>query len=91
MQRPPLMITAAQIRAVRALLGVDQQTFADMVDVSLHIIRFLESHEDNVRLTETLKKIVEALERAGIELIGQGMPSCGFRRGVRLRPPPPIH
>ena len=33
-------------------------------------------------------KVVEALEKAGIELIAEGSSSAGGGRGVRLRTPP---
>jgi hypothetical protein len=41
---------------------------------------------------DSLTKVVEALERAGIELIGDGAPSHGAGRGVRFKsnaPPRP--
>jgi hypothetical protein len=34
---------------------------------------------------ETLTKVVEALDAAGIELIGENTPSTGSGRGVRLK------
>jgi hypothetical protein len=37
---------------------------------------------------ESLVKVVEALEKAGIELIGEGASSAGGGRGVRLKTPP---
>jgi hypothetical protein len=40
----------------------------------------------NVRATvETLSKVVEAIEAAGVELIGNEQPSQGRGRGVRLK------
>ena len=37
------MITAAQMRAGRALLGIDQQTLADLAGVSLPTIQRMEA------------------------------------------------
>jgi hypothetical protein len=37
---------------------------------------------------ESLVRVVEALEKAGVELIGEGATSVGGGRGVRLRTPP---
>ena len=80
------MITAAQLRAARALLGIDQRKLAEMAGVSLPTIQRMEASQGNVRgVVETLTKIVEALDAAGIELIGNDQPSQGRGRGVRLK------
>ena len=80
------MITAAQLRAARALLGIDQRKLAEMAGVSLPTIQRMEASQGNVRgVVETLTKIVEALDAAGIELIGNEQPSQGKGRGVRLK------
>ena len=82
------MITAAQLRAARALLGIDQQTLAGMAGVSLPTIQRMEASQGNVRgVIETLIKVVEALNAAGIELLGDNARSEGGGRGVRLREP----
>jgi transcriptional regulator with XRE-family HTH domain len=80
------MITAAQLRAARALLGIDQRKLAEMAGVSLPTIQRMEASQGNVRgVVETLTKIVEALDIAGVELIGNDQPSQGRGRGVRLK------
>ena len=80
------MITAAQIRAAWALLGIDQKTLANMADVSLPTIQRMEASDGNVRaIVYTLTKVVEALQSAGVELISEHMRSDGGGRGVRLR------
>jgi transcriptional regulator with XRE-family HTH domain len=82
------MITAAQLRAARALLGIDQQTLANLAGVSLPTIQRMEASQGNVRgVIDTLIKVVEALNAAGIELIGDNARSDGAGRGVRLREP----
>lgn len=82
------MISAAQLRAARAMLGIDQRTLAHMAGVSLPTIQRMESSRGNVRGTvETLTKIVEALDAAGVELIGNEQPSQGRGRGVRFKEP----
>jgi predicted transcriptional regulator len=74
------------MRAGRALLGIDQQTLADRAGVSLPTIQRMEASEGNVRgVVETLTKVVAAFDAAGIELIGENMPSVGQGRGVRLK------
>jgi transcriptional regulator with XRE-family HTH domain len=81
-----LMIIPAQMRAARALLGIDQRTLAEMSGVSLPTIQRMEASEGNVRgVVDTLTKVVEALNAAGIELIGDHGTSTGTGRGVRLK------
>ena len=80
------MITAAQMRAARALLGIDQRQLAVLAGVSLPTIQRMEASEGNVRgVIDSLTKVVEALDRAGIELIGENAVSGRGGRGVRLK------
>ena len=80
------MITPAQLRAARALLGIDQRTLAEMAGVSLPTIQRMEASIGNVRgVIDTLTKVVQAIELAGVELIGNEQPSQGRGRGVRLK------
>lgn len=80
------MITASQLRAARALLGIDQQKMADLAGVSLPTIQRMEASPENVRgVVGTLMKVLEALDKAGLELIGDGAASSGGGRGVRLK------
>lgn len=82
------MITAAQMRAARALLGIDQRQLAELADVSLPTIQRMEASEGNVRgVIETLTKVVEAFDAAGVELIGENIRSVGDGRGVRFKHP----
>ncbi|RRN80486.1 helix-turn-helix domain-containing protein [Pseudoxanthomonas sp. SGD-10] len=82
------MITAAQMRAARALLGIDQRQLAALAGVSLPTIQRMEASEGTVRgVVGTLTKVVGALNAAGVELIGEDQPSTGRGRGVRLREP----
>ena len=83
------MITAAQMRAARALAGIDQKTLALRAGVSLPTIQRMEASEGVVRgVVDTLVKVTQALEEFGVELIGEGQPSAGSGRGVRLRQRP---
>jgi predicted transcriptional regulator len=82
------MMTSAQLRAARALLGIDQKTLAEMAGVSLPTIQRMEASDGNVRgIVDTLTKVIEALNAAGVELIGENARSEGGGRGVRLRQP----
>jgi len=83
------MISPAQLRAARALLGIDQRTLAEMAGVSLPTIQRMEASSGNVRgVIDTLTKVVQAIELAGVELIGNEQPSQGRGRGVRLKDAP---
>ncbi|MET0942746.1 MAG: helix-turn-helix transcriptional regulator [Mesorhizobium sp.] len=82
------MMTAAQMRAARAMLGIDQRQLAEMAGVSVPTIQRMESSEGTVRgVVESLTKVVEALDRAGVELIGDNAVSGSGGRGVRLKTP----
>mgnify|MGYP001392294874 CR=1 FL=1 len=79
------MITATQLRAARALLGIDQRQLADMAGLSLPTIQRMEASKDVIRgNVVSLTKLLAALTAAGIELIGEDAPSHARGRGVRL-------
>ncbi len=83
------MITAAQLRAARALLGIDQRTLAELSGLSVPTIQRMEASEALIRgNVDSLMKLVAALDAAGIELIGEGAVSSFGGRGVRLKSEP---
>ena len=80
------MITASQMRAARMLLGIDQRQLADMSGLSVPTIQRMEASDTVVRgNVDSLMKLINALDRAGIELIGEGVASTGQGRGIRLK------
>jgi len=80
------MITAAQMRAARALLGIDQRELAERASLSLPTIQRMEASDGVVRgNVDSLMKLVDALAANGIELIGEGATSSRGGRGVRLK------
>ena len=80
------MITAEQLRAARALLGIDQRRLAEMCGLSVPTIQRMEQSEGLLRgNVDSLMKLTAALELAGIELIGEGIVSPGGGRGVRRK------
>ncbi len=77
------------MRAARALLGIDQKTLADMAGLSLPTIQRMEASAGVVRgVVESLTRVVDALNQAGVELIGDNARSETGGRGVRLKDPP---
>jgi transcriptional regulator with XRE-family HTH domain len=82
------MITSLQMRAARALLDIDQRQLADLSGLSLPTIQRMEASDDIVRgNVESLMKLIAALDKAGLELIGEGAESHGRGRGVRMMAP----
>lgn len=80
------MITAAQLRAARALIGLDQRQLAGLSGLSVPTIQRMEASVGVIRgNVDSLMKLVDALEAAGIELIGEDAASPGGGRGVRLK------
>jgi transcriptional regulator with XRE-family HTH domain len=74
------------LRASRALLGVDQRKLAEMAGLSLPTIQRMEASDGVIRgNVDSLMKLIEALDAAGIELIGEGSASQTGGRGVRLK------
>ena len=84
------MITSRQLRAARALAGLDQAALAKAARLSLPTIQRMEASDGVIRgNVESLMKLIGALERAGIELINEGAASESGGRGVRLKAPAP--
>jgi transcriptional regulator with XRE-family HTH domain len=80
------MITAAQLRAARVLLGIDQRRLAELSGLSVPTIQRMEASETMVRgNVDSLVKLITALDAAGIELIDEGAVSNAEGRGVRLK------
>ena len=80
------MVSGAQLRASRALLGIDQRKLAALSGLSLPTIQRMEASDGFIRgNVDSLMKLVAAFEAAGIELIGENASSSGRGRGVRFK------
>jgi transcriptional regulator with XRE-family HTH domain len=80
------MITAAQLKAARALLGIDQRQLAEASGLSLPTIQRMEASDGTIRgNVDSLVKLIGALDALGIEVINAGAVSHGGGRGVRLK------
>jgi transcriptional regulator with XRE-family HTH domain len=81
-----LMITSSQLRAARALIGVDQRTLAELSDLSVPTIQRMEASDGVIRGTvDSLVKLIDALDAAGVVLIGDDAGSDHGGRGVRFK------
>jgi transcriptional regulator with XRE-family HTH domain len=80
------MISAAQLRAARALAGLDQKRLAELSGLSVPTIQRMEASEGVIRgNVDSLMKLIGALNAVGVELIGEGAASPAGGRGVRLK------
>lgn len=80
------MITSAQLRAARALIGLDQRQLAELSGLSVPTIQRMEASEGVIRGTvDSLVKLIAALESAGVVLIGENAQSERGGRGVRIK------
>ena len=77
------MITSKQIRAARALAGLDQLELAERAGIGVATIRIIEGAKDRIAGTaQTIVRIQKALEAAGIIFIDQDEK---YGPGVRLK------
>jgi DNA-binding transcriptional regulator YiaG len=75
------VISGAQIKAARGLLGLSSRDFAAMAGVSWATIkRFEETDGIPPSRSGTLERVQAALEQAGIEFLGDPLLSPGVRR-----------
>jgi len=80
------MITAGQLKASRALLGIDQRKLAKVAGLSLPTIQRMEASDGVIRgNVDSLMKLIAALDSLGIELMSDNAISSGGGRGVRLK------
>jgi predicted transcriptional regulator len=75
-----MTVKPEQVRAARAMLGMEQKDPAERAQVSVATVRRLEAAHRSVR-TELIARVRHALEDAGAEFIEDG---------VRRRPKPSV-
>lgn len=82
------MLSSSQLRAARALAGLDQRQLAEKAGLSVPTIQRMEASEGVIRgHVDSLMKIVAALDQSGVELIAEDAVSTVGGRGVRLKTP----
>ena len=77
------MITAAQVKAARALLGLSQSELAEKTGLGIATVKRLELSTELRGAATTLWKVQNALEEAGVEFLPASKESGP---GVRLKP-----
>lgn len=86
------MIAADQLRAARAMLGLDQRHLSELCGLSIPTIWRMEASSGVIRgNVDSLTKLITALESAGIEFIDENASSLGGGRGIRLTKAKALH
>lgn len=79
------MMTSAQLKAARALLGLDQKQLAEKAGLSVPTIQRMEASEGVIRgNVDSLMKLINALNASGVQMIESGAASTAGGLGVRL-------
>lgn len=77
---PRIQVSASQIRAARALLGMSSKELSEISGIGWATIRRFEQSEGiPPSRAGTLERVRHALEDAGIEFIGDPVTSPGVR------------
>ncbi len=81
------MISSGQLKAARALLGIDQKELAELSGLSVPTIQRMEGSDGVIRgNVDSLMKLLEALDRVGVIIIRPGdVSGASGGRGVRLK------
>ena len=78
------MLSSDQIRGARAILRLSQADLAKAADLSLETIKRLEAMQGELKVRlDTLTRIKDALERAGVEFISENGGGAGVRLAKR--------
>jgi hypothetical protein len=84
------LITSGQTRAARAMIGIDQRQLTALSGRSTPAIQRMEASDGVVRGTaDSLMKLVNAIEAAGLELVAEGAAGTKGGLGVSLMTPVP--
>jgi transcriptional regulator with XRE-family HTH domain len=76
-----MLTTGNQLKAARALAGLDQITLAEMAKISPNTISAMEKRgaETLTSGLDTVRAIMVALDAAGVELTNHGQPGCRLK------------
>ncbi len=78
-----MLTTGNQLKAARALIGVDQATVAAAASVNVNTIRNMEAAGASPisGRAQNVQAVQRALEAAGIEFLNHGQPGVRLRKG----------
>ena len=80
------MLSSDQIRGARAILRLSQADLAKAASVSLETIKRLEAMHGELKVRlDTLMRIKDALEKAGVEFIPENGGGAGLRLAKRSK------
>ena len=80
------MLSSDQIRGARAILRLSQADLAKAASVSLETIKRLEAMHGELKVRlDTLTRIKDALEKAGVDFIPENGGGAGVRLAKRSR------
>lgn len=78
-----MLTTGNQLRAARALAGIDQGDLAKRAGVNINTISAMEKRGAEILTSglDTIKGVMSALENLGIEFLNHGQPGVRLRKG----------
>ena len=81
---PLILISGRHLRAARGLLGWTQKDLAQRGEVALGTLRKMEDSDGPVDArTETLIRVMLALEKAGVEFLNDDQPGVRLKKRAR--------
>jgi DNA-binding XRE family transcriptional regulator len=88
-----MLTTGNQLRAARALAGLDQGTLAELADVNINTISAMEKRGGETLTSglDVVTRVAQALEARGIEFLNHGEPGVRLRKGHKLPAAPAVH
>ncbi len=79
-----MLLIGNQLKAARALVGIEQQELADAAKVHVNTIRKMEAkgREEITSAANVLRRVQSALEAAGVEFTNGEQPGVRLRKSV---------
>ncbi len=80
-----MLTTGNQLKAARALAGLDQGELASRAGVNINTISAMEKRGTEILTSglDKIKAVMDALEAVGIEFLNHGRPGVRFKKAVK--------